>query len=210
LVATRHVPHQQPAPKWGVGLRKVARGTAAHRRSRSALSLDTRGWSTQSPANDHPKTACQDVTAVDYTAEYGQIRRLLDKKDSVAQLLSKRTRNDRRRLDPKPCGSATPRWHGCAGRRCRRALSARWGRSVVLTNRTRAWIRWGGRAQVVGQASSSSGKSSSCASNCSAAATGIATSAPTIPNSAAPIRTATTVTPPGTFTARPMTLGTNR
>ena len=101
MVATRHAPHQQPTPKWGVGLRKVARGTAAHRRSRSALSLDTRGWSKHSPANDHPKTACQDVTAVDYTAEYGQIRRLLDKKDSVAQLLSKRTRNDRRRLDPE-------------------------------------------------------------------------------------------------------------
>jgi hypothetical protein len=60
------------------------------------------------------------------------------------------------------------------------------------------------------QALSSAGKSTSAVSNCTAAATGIATSAPTIPSSAAPIMTATTVTPAGTCTARPMTLGTKR
>jgi len=60
------------------------------------------------------------------------------------------------------------------------------------------------------QASSSVGNSTSWVSSCSAAATGIATSAPTIPNSAAPIRTATIVTPAGTLTARPITLGTSR
>ena len=60
------------------------------------------------------------------------------------------------------------------------------------------------------QASSSVGNSTSSVSSCSAAATGIATSAPTIPNSAAPIRTATIVTPAGTLTALPITLGTNR
>ena len=196
-------PRQQPAPKWGVGLRKVARGTAAHRRSRSELSLDTRGWSTQSPANDHPK-ACQDVTAEYAHYAVCWTRRAVWRNDfrkgpEMTAVDWTRSHAGARR----PGGTAAP--VGGAGDNCRRG-----GPGVVLTNRTHAWIRWGGRAQVVGHASSSAGKSSSCASNCSAAATGIATSAPTIPSSAAPIRTATTVTPPGTFTARPMTLGTNR
>jgi sporulation protein YlmC with PRC-barrel domain len=59
-------------------------------------------------------------------------------------------------------------------------------------------------------ASSSAGNSTSWVTSCSAAATGIATSAPTTPSIAPPSRTATTVTPPGTCTARPMILGTNR
>ncbi len=66
-----------------------------------------------------------------------------------------------------------------------------------------------GRREAADQASSSVGNSTSWVSSCSAAATGIATSAPTIPNSAPPIRTATIVTPAGTLTARPITLGTN-
>jgi hypothetical protein len=58
--------------------------------------------------------------------------------------------------------------------------------------------------------SSSLGNSSSETSNWSAAATGIAMSAPTTPSSAPPIITATTVTPPGTLTARPMIFGVKR
>ena len=58
--------------------------------------------------------------------------------------------------------------------------------------------------------SSSLGNSSSETSNWIAAATGIAMSAPTTPSSAPPIITATTVTPPGTLTARPMIFGVKR
>ena len=58
--------------------------------------------------------------------------------------------------------------------------------------------------------SSSLGNSSSETSNWTAAATGIAMSAPTTPSKAPPIITATTVTPPGTLTARPMIFGVKR
>jgi hypothetical protein len=60
------------------------------------------------------------------------------------------------------------------------------------------------------QASSRVGKTSSWTSSCSAAAIGMAASAPMTPISSAPMRTATTVAPPDTFTARPMIFGVNR
>ena len=60
------------------------------------------------------------------------------------------------------------------------------------------------------QTSSMAGKTTSWTSSCSAAAIGMAASAPMTPISSAPMRTATTVTPPDTFTARPMIFGVNR
>jgi len=60
------------------------------------------------------------------------------------------------------------------------------------------------------QTLSSRGKRISWVRSCRAAATGMATSAPTIPSSAPPIKTATTVISAGTLTARPMILGTRR
>ena len=113
-------PRQQPAPKWGIGLRKVARGTAAHRRSRSELSLDTRGWSRSPRQTITPKplvrTLRRNTRTTPFAGHEGQCGAMTFEKDPEMTAVD---------WTPKPCGSATPRWHGCAGRRCRGQLSAR-------------------------------------------------------------------------------------
>ena len=82
--------------------------------------------------------------------------------------------------------------------------------AVARDARTRLAGHGEGQQPAANHVSSRVGKTSSWVSSCTAAATGIATRAPTMPSSAPPMRTATTVRPPGTLTARPMILGTSR